>query len=686
MDIKKIQGKITNKNIIKGKINSLKQIKGKICSDVQYIKSTTSTSDATAIESDLLTGKTAYGTNGKFTGTMPINEDVNQKLFVNNISYKIPKGYHSGNGSVNVSLEEKSITPSKIQQTITPSNEKLISKIIVNSIPDNYIDTSDADAVASNIQKDKTAYVNGIKIVGTHVEQTGLNTSDATAIASDILLNKTSYVNGKKITGTMPDNGTVNKTLDTTNISYSIPKGYHSGTGKIQLIKESVSITPTKASQSISPTTGKVIGDITVDPIPSNYIDTSDATAIASNIAKGKTAYVNGNKITGTHSCDVYTPNMQSKTITPTKSSQSVVPDSGYDGLSKVTVNAIPSNYISTTDANATASDIIKGKTAYVNGNKITGTHSCDVYTPNMQSKTITPTKSSQSVVPDSGYDGLSKVTVNSIPSNYIDTSDANAVASNIQVGKTAYVNGVKITGTHTEQSGLDTSDATATSAHILVGDTAYVNGVKITGTMSDNGAVTKTLDCSGETRENYVNIPEGYHNGSGRIKIVKSTKSVTPTKQTQSIEPGTGYVLSQVAVEPIPDNYIDTSDADATASNIAKGKTAYVNGSKITGTHECPSSGSSNNNCEAYEIDVTNPTVTFKTTTGTIKAYGYAKGSTSGYTTPRYSFTGTSYVTMSSWGSSDTTTNMTLSVSNGQLTGLPSGLTSGTIIVTRGI
>jgi len=66
-------------------------------------------------------------------------------------------------------------------------------------------------------------------------------------------------------------------------------------------------------------------------------------------------------------------PNLQTKSVTPTKSQQTVSPDSNYDGLSSVTVGAIPNEYITTTDATASASDIVNGATAYVNGSKVTG-------------------------------------------------------------------------------------------------------------------------------------------------------------------------------------------------------------------------------------------------------------------------------------------------------------------------
>ena len=89
--------------------------------------------------------------------------------------------------------------------------------------------------------------------------------------------------------------------------------------------------------------------------------------------------------------------------------------------------------------------------------------------------------------------------------------------------------------------------DGDATANQILSGRTAWVKGQKVTGTMPNRGAVTQTLNAGGS-----YTIPAGYHNGSGKITAA-SLSSQTP---------GT-----------------------ATATQILSGKTAWVNGNKITGT-----------------------------------------------------------------------------------------------------
>ena len=189
-------------------------------------------------------------------------------------TYTIPKGYHNGSGTVsgisgggNYSLQSKSATPTKRQQNVTPDDGYYgMSDVTIAAIPDAYQDVS-----------------------------------STTAAAGDVLAGKV-YVlaDGTITTGTMLNNGTVSKTLDATTISYTIPKGYHSGTGTVTITLETKAVTPTKSAQEITPTSGKVLSKVTVNPIPDNYIDTSDADAVTANILAGKTAYVGGVKVTGT--------------------------------------------------------------------------------------------------------------------------------------------------------------------------------------------------------------------------------------------------------------------------------------------------------------------------------------------------------------------------------------------------
>lgn len=165
-----------------------------------------------------------------------------------------------------------------------------------------------------------------------------------------------------------------------------------------------------------------------------------------------------------------------------------------------------------------------------------------------LQSKTVTPNKKQQSIAPDSGYYGLSGVTVAAIPAAYQDVSSVTAAAAQVLTGKI-----------------FVTADGTVTA-----------------GTMVSNGTVDKTLDV---TTLSYT-IPAGHHSGSGKVKIQLETKTVTPTKAAQEVTPATGKVLSKVTVAAIPDAYQDVTSVTATAAKVLDGAVFVdASGKQVEGT-----------------------------------------------------------------------------------------------------
>ena len=188
-------------------------------------------------------------------------------------SYTIPKGYHNGSGVVkgvagggNYTLQPKTVTPTKSQQSITPDQGYYgLSGVTVKAIPENFQDVSATTATAPDVLATKVF------------------------IAAD----------GTTTTGTMANNGGVSKTLDATtgNQSYTIPAGYHNGNGKVTVVLEEKTATPTTTTQNITPTAGKVLSKVTVSAIPAIYGDATEADAVAANILSGKKAIVKANNV-----------------------------------------------------------------------------------------------------------------------------------------------------------------------------------------------------------------------------------------------------------------------------------------------------------------------------------------------------------------------------------------------------
>lgn len=169
------------------------------------------------------------------------------------------------------------------------------------------IDLTGDSVTAETLLEGATAHgMDGEPIEGTCTFDS--DTSDATMKASEALDGTTSYGRGSKIVGTMPNNGSVNETIDTKSEEFTIPQGYHDGSGK-------VAISETEQNKIIA---GNIKEGISILGITGTLKPSSSVTA-------------------------------QSKIVTPSTSKQTITPDSGTDYLSQVVVNAIP--YVETSNS-----------------------------------------------------------------------------------------------------------------------------------------------------------------------------------------------------------------------------------------------------------------------------------------------------------------------------------------------
>ena len=163
------------------------------------------------------------------------------------------------------------------------------------------------DLTSDTVTKDKilsgfTAHdKSGATITGTC--DFDVNSTDATVAVAEILDGKTAYARGAKLVGTMPNKGAVNGTITTKAEQFTIPTGFHDGSGKVGID------------------------------------ETEQAKIIEANIKEGVTIL----GVTGTLA-PASGVKAQSKTVTPGTSELSVLPDEGYDYLATVTVSAIPTS------------------------------------------------------------------------------------------------------------------------------------------------------------------------------------------------------------------------------------------------------------------------------------------------------------------------------------------------------
>lgn len=173
-----------------------------------------------------------------------------------------------------------------------------ISKVIYGG--DTLIDLTADNVKADKLLKGYTAHGADGEVINGSCEYDA-NTQDATATEAEILTGKTAYNKGAKVTGKMKNNGAVSGKISTKAGKYTVPQGYHDGSGTVQIDS------------------------------------TEQAKLIPANIREGVTILGVGGTMSGSEGVKA-----QSKNVTPSSEQQTVLPDTGYTHLAQVTVAPIP--------------------------------------------------------------------------------------------------------------------------------------------------------------------------------------------------------------------------------------------------------------------------------------------------------------------------------------------------------
>lgn len=308
--------------------------------------------------------------------------------------------------------------------------------------------------------------------------------------------------------GEMPNRGAVTATLNTSTTSYTIPEGYHNGSGKVSITTETKTATPTKSTQNIVPTSGKVLSKVTVNPIPSQYADVSATTLNnPEDVSAGVTFYTN----TG----DLYTGIFRKDFVRAQNVNQSM--DNFTIPVKQATngTNAylqIDTHGSTPALGDAVAGNVLAGK-SFTSDNGLLLEGTLEVPDLSVVTAEAIDVVKGKTII---GSDGSSI-------SGKLDTSGINI--SGYTISAELYKNSFAGDGSYILKTTGSVGDAPA--ENVLEGTTftSDYSGINVAGTMPNNGAVSLSLDPFGSA-DSSVAIPVGYHNGSGKVTLADNLRT----------------------------------------------------------------------------------------------------------------------------------------------------------------
>lgn len=540
----------------------------------------------------------------------------------------------SGGGAV--ILQDKTATPSTATQTITAdAGYDGLGKVTVNHIPTDYLIPTGIKQITENGIYDVAAFKSANVAVPTGSDAPTIsaltivpNDSEQSFSAAMSGVDGFSPVTVAAISGDYVGNDipriTSNTQFTVNNNSITVPSGYYENA-------LSKSIGTTKAAATITPgTTNQVINSGTY--LTGNQTILGDSDLVPDNIRKDIKIF----NVTGTYEAGSVEPVLQEKTASSSTAKQTITADAGYDGLSKVTINAMAAGTattpaktinvtpsISVNSANGQISVSVSGSSAItptvsagyvsqgtsgtvsVSGSSsynlatksaatitpstanqtiaanqfligaqtikgdanlvaanikknikifnVTGTYEAGGGAPTLQAKTAAPSEVEETIVADAGYDGLSSVTIEAIPSSYVGSGVARNTAGDISNPSTQHV---------------------SIPAGFYENSVDYLFPVQTLGAKPEidfnagTGVITPKFVLDEET--------EGYYYGTITGNPVQlptaSASTYTPTESEQTILGVGTYVTGSIKIAAISSTYIGSniarkSSADLTAS-----------------------------------------------------------------------------------------------------------------------